>query len=174
MSAPRGNDYANGNNGGAPEGNQNAQRHGLFSERSGYYADLSDGEQDWIDSFTHSLLDRFRRYHDKDPDAFDRETLKHIAIDFHRTSEANDFFSDAGLVHREIDMAGGEPVETIKQNVWASELRRYQESIMDRMDSMGLLESPDKQQADAMQDISVDISYTKVTEENVDEFTNDD
>lgn len=165
MPAPRNNDFAKGNDGGAPEGNQNAQRHGLFSTCSGYYADLAEQEPDWIDSFTNSLLDRFRRYHDKEPDAFDRESLKHIAIDFHRIARANSWYADHGPIH---DTGEGEA--DLKINEWTGEIRRYNESIYDRMQKHGLLDDPESQKAAAVREIDVSITHTEVTEENVDEF----
>lgn len=158
MPAPRGNDYANGNPGGSPpSGNQNAQRHGLFSERSGYYADLSDGEQDWINSFTRSLFDRYRRFHDgNEPSEFDETALKNIAIDLHRIAHSNSWVSEHGLVHEsEMDISSGSGVQV---NLWISEIRKHNESIYRRMDKHGLLDSSDKQAADARADMQMSVT----------------
>lgn len=166
MPAPRGNSYAVGNSGGgAPEGNQNAQTHGLFASHKGYFSDLDDDEQRWIVDMHQSLLDRFRRMNGKEPDQFDTESLKHIAIDFHRVATANSWYADHGPIH---DTGEGEV--DLKINEWAGEIRRYNESVYDRMQKHGLLDDPESEKAAATRRVDVSITHTEVTEENVDEF----
>lgn len=154
--------------------NQNAQTHALFSQHDGYYHDLDEDEQEWVFDFTHTLLDRHRNAHGKKPDMFDREALKNIAIDFHRIAHANGYFREKGLVQTDYQgtMEGRVPLGD-EVNVWAGEIRQYNESIYRRMKKHGLLDDPDSQQADAMNNLAVEIGRTHVTEENVNEFTGD-
>ncbi len=135
---------------GAPEGNQNAKTHGLFSSHDGYYQDLSDEEQEWVFDFTNDLLDRHRDYHGSEPDMFDKEALKNIAIDFHRVAHANGYFREKGLVETQFQQTDDGPVPVgDKLNEWAKEIRQYNESVYNRMKKHGLLEDPDTKQAQA-------------------------
>jgi len=135
---------------GDQKGNQNAQTHALFAERDGYYQDLSEKEQNWVFDFTNDLLDRKRRMIGGDPDMFDKEALKNIAIDFHRVATANSWFSEKGITQpeRKVTPQGGTVVTGKKLNTWASEIRQYNESIYRRMKKHGLLEDPDSKQAE--------------------------
>lgn len=63
------------------------------------------------------LLDRYRRMNGEEADKFDTESLKNIAIDFHRLARANSWFSQHGLVHDPDD--DGE----LKINEWGGEIR---------------------------------------------------
>lgn len=138
---------------GEQDGNQNSQTHALFASHDGYYQALADDEQDWVFDFTHTLLDRYRDAHGKEPDMFDREALKNIAIDFHRVAHANGWFSQQGLVHEEeIRSESFEKSET-KINVWAGEIRQYNESVYRRMQKHGLLDDPESQKAEALGDV---------------------
>lgn len=138
---------------GAPDGNQNSQTHALFASHDGYYHDLDDDAQEWLFDFTHTLLDRYRDAHGKEPDMFDREALKNIAIDFHRVAHANEWFADEGMAHIEEVRSESFSKREVKVNVWASEIRQYNESVYRRMQKHGLLDDPESQKADALGDV---------------------
>lgn len=143
---------------GAPESNQNAQRHGLFSERDGYYQALPDEQQEWVFDFTNALLDRLRKRQNTDPDMFDKEALKNIAIDFHKVAHANEYFKEEGLT-QVMHKTAGEAVVTEDQiNVWAKEIRQHNESIYRRMKKHGLLDDPESQKADAIEKVTLEVS----------------
>lgn len=154
MPAPRGNSYAVDNDGGAPEGNQNAQSHGLYASTEDYFGDLDDDEQRWVVDMHQSLLARYRRMRGDEPDKFDTESLKNIAIDFHRVAGANGWYSEHGLVHGD----ESDDFDELKINEWASEIRRLNESIYERMDKHGLLPSPEAQKADVIRSVDVTIN----------------
>lgn len=131
---------------GAPETNDNAMTHGLYTAEDNYYQNLSNDEKEWVYDFSHDLLDRYRDAHGKEPDIADIKALKNIAIDFHRVAHANGWFSDHGLVT--VDYENTEDSEDIQRKtttvpVWAREIRQYNESIYRRMDTHGLLEDPE-------------------------------
>lgn len=157
--------------GSSHESNQNAQTHALFASHDGYYHDLEDDEQTWVFDFTHTLLDRYRTFHGKGPDMFDKEALKNIAIDFHRVAHANGYFRKKGLVQTNFQSSIDGPVPVGDEvNAWAKEIRQYNESVYNRMKKHGLLDDPDSQAADAIGELSVTINRERVTEENVDEY----
>lgn len=146
--------------GSSHEDNQNAATHGLFSSHDGYYHDLDDDEQEWVFDFTNDLLDRHRRAHGQDPDMFDKEALKNIAIDFHRVAHANGYFRDKGLVQTnwETTDQGDKVPRGDEINVWAKEIRQYNESVYNRMKKHGLLEDPESAKAESMESLAVILS----------------
>jgi len=139
--------------GSSHEDNQNAQTHALFSSKDGYYQNLPQDEQEWVFDLTHTLLDRVRDRGD-DPDMFDREALKNIAIDLHRISHANSYLSDEGLTQLESFVEDGVQMQREKVNIWAGELRQYNESVYRRMQKHGLLDDPESQKADAQENLA--------------------
>lgn len=150
---PNGNTQLEGKTFEVHQGNQHAQTHGLFSEMDKYYEALDSDEQEWIFDFTNVLLDRYRRFHSKDPDMFDKEALKNIAIDFHRVAHANGWFKEHGMTHVEQIRSDSYTKTEQKVNVWASEIRKYNESIYKRMQKHGLLDDPESAKADSMGDM---------------------
>jgi len=144
---------------GAPEGNTNAQTHGLFSERDGYYQALPDDEQEWVFDMTNTLLDRVRNRQGKDPDLFDKEALKNIAIDMHKVAHANGYFREKGIVETSFVQGEDGPVPVgDKVNTWAKELRQHNESVYRRMKKHGLLDDPESQKADAIEKVTLEVS----------------
>jgi uncharacterized protein YjcR len=147
--APKGNTNGSFNtSGGAPAFNQNAQKHALFSSHDGYYHDLDEQGKEWVAGFLEDLLDRYRDVHGEEPDRFDREALKNIAIDFHRVAKANSWFAKEGLTHEEKIISEDYTKVETKLTVWASEIRRYNESVSRRMQKHGLLRDPESKKAE--------------------------
>lgn len=134
---------------GDQEGNRNAEKHALYSDKDGYYHGLSESEQQWVFDFTNDLLDRQRRLQGREPDKFDKEALKNIAIDFHRVATANSWFQSRGLApdDHKVTPQGGVVAAGKKVNEWASEIRQYNESIYRRMQKHGLLHDPESEKA---------------------------
>lgn len=139
MPAIRGNDYAKGNDGGAPPKNTNAQKHGLHMSRDQYIEKQTEEDQEWIRDMHAGLCDRVRRQ-GRDPDIIDRELLRSLAIDLHKVAAANGYFAERGLTERTDVIVDGEAITTEEINKWASELRQHNESIYRRLDKHGLLE----------------------------------
>jgi len=143
---------------GAPEENQNAQTHALFSDRDGYYQNLPEEQQEWVFDFTNALLDRLRERQDTEPDMFDKEALKNIAIDYHKVAHANDYFKREGMTQISYKTAGESVVQEDQINVWAKEIRQHNESIYRRMKKHGLLDDPESQKADAIDNVTIEVS----------------
>lgn len=143
MPAPRDNDFAKGNpGGGAPEQNTNARKHSLYMREDDYIQRQSDDDQNWIFELTESLVDMYRRRHGGKPPKAIRNRLESIAIDMHRVAWANDYFADEGLTQIRQEVVGDETITAEKLNLWASEIRHYNDSIEKRMDKHGLLDPP--------------------------------
>lgn len=144
MPAPRNNDFAAGNpGGGAPESNTNARKHSLYMREDDYIERQSDDDQTWIYELTESLVDMWRKRHgDKPPKAI-RNRLESIAIDMHRVAWANSYFADEGLTQIRQEVVGDETITAEKLNLWASEIRHYNDSIEKRLDKHGLLDPPE-------------------------------
>lgn len=138
------NDFAVGNSGGAaPEANTNARTHGLYMEEHGYINRQDESDQEWIFELTESLADMWRRRHDGKPPKAIRQRLESIAIDMHRVAWANDYFADEGLTQLREEVVGNETITAEKLNLWAGEIRQYNESIERRLDRHSLLDPPE-------------------------------
>lgn len=144
MPAPRNNDFAAGNpGGGAPEKNTNARTHGLTMKEDGYIERQDEQDQEWIHELLESLVDMWRRRHEEKPPKAIRQRLQSIAIDMHRVSWADSYFADEGLTQIRQEVVGDETITAEKLNLWAGEIRQYNESIERRLDRHSLLDPPE-------------------------------
>lgn len=85
-------------NHGAPEGNKNAQTHGLFAIHDGYFNGLNDDEKYWVVDMHQTLLNRCRRLNDTELDQFDTESLKTRRYRLsYRVAQANAYFAEHGV-----------------------------------------------------------------------------
>ena len=144
MPAYRENDFAEGNpGGGAPKANTNARKHGLHMKREGYIERQDEQDREWIYELLESLVDMWRRRHQDKPPKAIRQRLQSIAIDMHRVSWADSYFADEGLTQIRQEVVGDEKITAEKLNLWASEIRHYNDSIEKRLDKHGLLDPPE-------------------------------
>lgn len=156
--------YHGGAGSGAPKGNQNAQKHGLYSQRSNYYEDLPAEEKAWIDALVESMLedapftkDNFQKF----------QMLREIAIDTHKQRQANDYTAEEGLIQENIvrDDDGnpmlddnGELITETDENPVNMTYDRLDRSKVRKMKELGLLDDPESQKAQAGQSISEQLS----------------
>ncbi|WP_286043565.1 hypothetical protein [Halalkalicoccus sp. NIPERK01] len=102
--APEGNDYANGNKGGAPPiGNTNAMKHGIYAARSTLRARISPKEKQWLEDMSATVA---RRIAMNERSTVDFEVARQsigedIAWLFYRKSLA-----DTDIAKRGIDLDG--------------------------------------------------------------------
>jgi len=90
-SSHEGNDFAEGNpGGGAPEGNDNAASHELYSAENTYYQRRDDAQQAIIDAIYEDYHDRFTSRHGE-PIAGDEAMLFKVAISIHKLLKADDW-----------------------------------------------------------------------------------
>lgn len=156
--------YHGGASTGAPKGNQNGQKHGLYSQRSLYYEDLPAEEKAWVDSLVQSMLedapfteDNFQKF----------QMLRNVAIDMHKLRQANDYTSQKGLVQENIvrDEEGnpmmdenGELLTETDENPINLTYDRLNRTMTKQLKELGLLDDPESQKAQAGHSISEQLS----------------
>lgn len=134
---------------GAPEGNTNAQTHGMYTKHSNYYKSLSKDDQEFIHALVNSWLE----------DApFDESNvakmtrLYKLAIDEHKLIRANDYYIDQEFVIEEetgFNPVTGESQTSKKENPINLTYDRLSRTTMSELKNLGILDSPEDRQADA-------------------------
>lgn len=155
LGAPPGNTNALKNSGGAPIENDNAVRHELFSDRDAYYQRLDEDRKAWVYDLTHAILDRVRSTRGE-VDLVDRELAKNVAIDLDKAATANEYISRQGLLQDIVVNGDDGPVvlEDAEEHTLLRELRLHNESIIKRLQRLGVLEDPLSQSADATRSLA--------------------
>jgi uncharacterized protein YjcR len=145
----------------ANKGNNNAEKHGLYSNRQNYYRNRTTSEQQWIDAVVESLLD------DAPFDANNfakMQMLRNIAIDMHKMQNANDFIDKAGLVQEDkvIGYAeNGKPIKEDQENPINVTYDRLNRTMTRQLKELGCLEDPDSAQAEASQNLANELSQLR-------------
>lgn len=153
----------------APEGNTNPMTHGLYAQRTNYYQSRSETEKAVIEAWVDAWV----------TDApFDREhvgklnELYRAAIDQHRAMHAvNEFVDDdgelVGLTRQSVikDEQGnvvmgedGEPLTEETENPANLPYSRLDRDVMSKLSKLGVMDTPEKQQADATQSLAQKLS----------------
>lgn len=148
---------------GAPKGNQNAKKHGIYSQRSNYYEDLSAEEQAWVDELVSSMLDdapftreNFQKF----------QMLREIGIDMHKARTANNYIGEEGVVQDNVVrddegnpiMRDGELVTETEENPVNLSYDRLKRTYTKQLKELGLLDDPESQKAEAGKSISEQLS----------------
>lgn len=152
--------FHGGASSGAPKGNQNAKKHGIYSQRSNYYNDLPAEEKAWVDSLVQSMLndapfteDNFQKF----------QMVREIAIDMHKKRHANDYIAEEGIVQENIvrDEDGnpvtdqnGDLVTETDENPVNLAYDRLDRTMTRKMKELGILDDPDSAQAEAEKSIA--------------------
>lgn len=145
---------------GAPKGNQNAQTHGIYSQRSNYYNDLSAEEKAWVDSLVQSMLDdapftkdNFQKF----------QMLREIAIDMHKKRHANNYIAEAGIIEENLQRdedgkpirdSDGELVTETDENPVNVAYDRLDRTMTRKMKELGILDDPESANAEASASIA--------------------
>lgn len=147
--------------GGAPEGNGNAQTHSLHADRGLFYERLSDEKQAAIDELEAALIERYREYHGRDPDAADVRDCFEIAVgyaqrDFAREWMAEQMAETGNPLLHEVEIDFGEDASMTMEEPHdvldaVTDLRR--EDRLTRKHK-GLEKDPDSQRAEAESDLA--------------------
>lgn len=175
-SSHEGNDNAEGNDGGAPGGNGNASKHNLHADRNLFYKRLPEHKQAQVDKFEKALINRYQEYQGRNPDPADVKDLFEIAVGYVQRDYAREWMieqmEESGnpmLEHVEMEK-GDKEIEFDRPNAILEQIdSNRREDRMARKDK-GVEKDPESQKAEAIGDISVEIGFTEVTEENIDEF----
>lgn len=142
----------------ANEGNNYAEKHGLYADRQNYYKNRSAEEQQWIDAVVESFLDDapFGK------DSFAKlQMVRNIAIDMHKVQDANTFIDQSGLVQQDKTVGysqDGKPIKEDKENPVNVTYDRLNRTMTRQLKELSILDSPDKKDADAKQNIANELS----------------
>jgi hypothetical protein len=145
------------NDGGAPEANGNAQKHGLHADRGLLYERLSDERQQLVDEWEAALIERYKEYHGREPDRADVEDIFELAVGYAQRRVARDWLAENA--DGELDLLTEEMVVGQHENgspVTVEAPSQMLDAIGDnrREDRLarkhkGLEKDPETQQADA-------------------------
>lgn len=144
---------------GAPENNVRAQKHGIHTKRQRYYNNCSEEEQVWIDSVIESILDDMPG--SNEPSFAKLQIVRNIAIDMHKLRNANDYIDEKGVVHRDKTVGytdDGRPIKEDQENAVNIAYDRLNRTMTRQMEKLGVLDSPESQQADAQESIADELS----------------
>lgn len=75
-------------------------KHGLYMERSGYYENLPETEQDWIDTVVKSFIDNAPWEADN---LGNLSKLREAVIDMHKKRRADEYIDDRGMAQTSTD-----------------------------------------------------------------------
>ena len=136
-----------GGSGGAPESNQNAQKHALTADPNHYHESLPDEEKEFVLDAAAAIEDRIRR-NKGDVDYLDRILCRRIAIRLHIVAQASDYTGNVvGLTQTIFTEDGAFDQKT----PLVDEIRQYDNSIMQDLKNLGVLNDPDSKKADALE-----------------------
>jgi len=137
--------------GNAEEGNQRAQKHGLYSVPEYLKQHLSERQQDRYTAYFEALCSRYERYHGHEPDEFAKDRLSRVAIECVKERIADEWLSEqadeTGNLLIESYVIGqdddGRPIEVEQENQILSELTALKRETRLTLKDMGLLEDDD-------------------------------
>lgn len=149
--APEGNDNAVANDGGAPENNDNAERHGMRSDPGPYYHRQPDAEQDRIDEWAAS----WARRSDYGELGFEK-VFQTNAIKLHQIESGDEYIAEEGAVVSRLvgRTENGEPIIENEENPAFLYQGRAMKDIIRFLKEFGCLDDPDSQQAEAAQSVA--------------------
>jgi len=137
---------------GAPARNQNATKHGLYADRENYYENFPNTDQDFIERMENSLAERYRKINGREPDMFAAQVLRAIAIDLEQLPDAYKYIKKQGLTQQRESIQEGTLLVEDVPNTLLETLRKQNESIIKRMEKLGLLNDPETKKANALGD----------------------
>lgn len=151
-----------GDPGGAPEANQNAQRHGLYSTPEYLKQHFDDEQEDRYIAYFEALCTRYERRLGTEPDDFAKDRLSRVAIECVKERIADEWLAEQGedsghlLIEEQIIGVDdqGRPVSVERANQLLSELTALKRETRLTLKDMGLLHDPESKQADAARDLA--------------------
>lgn len=150
-----------GEGGGAPENNGNAVKHNLHADRGKLYERMDGTKQQRVDALEAALIERYREFHDRDPDRVDVSDFFEIAMSTIQREFAREYMAEqlegTGnplIQEAEIELEDGaemtvEQAHDILDKI--TDLRREDRLLKKHM---GLFKDPDTQQAEATETLA--------------------
>jgi len=139
---------------GAPEGNQNATRHGLYALPENLKAHFSETQQDRYTAYFEALCTRYEQRHSEEPDAFIKDRLSRVAIECVKERIADDYLARKAkdgnvLVEDQENLTEQGVFMEEASNKILKELTALKRETRLTLKDMGLLNDPDTQKAEA-------------------------
>lgn len=150
----------------ANEGNNHAEKHGMYADRQNYYQNRSTEEQQWIDAVVESLLDDAPFSHDNFAKL---QMVRNIAIDMHKMQDANTFIDQAGIVQKDKTVGysqDGTPIKEDQENPINVTYDRLNRTMTRQLKELGILDDPDSQQAEAQNNIANELSALRAARDD--------
>jgi len=149
-------------NGVPEEGNQRAQKHGLYSVPEHLKKHFTESQEDRYIAYFESLCSRYERLHGQEPDAFAKDRLSRISIECVKERIADEWLSEkadetGNLLIEEyiIDTdEQGQPVKVESENQILKELTALKRETRLQLKDMGLLKDPESKKADNMEGLA--------------------
>lgn len=80
-----------GHKGGAPEGNENSVKHGLYREDDKLWDSLDDSEKALVGDMAQELAERYEEAHGEDPGPLDQEAMRNMLLDVVKRRRFNEY-----------------------------------------------------------------------------------
>lgn len=146
--------------GGAPEGNVNGLKHGLYAQRTGYYENLDDNEKEFIEALVDSWLSRAP--YERDSVGMVNE-LYRAAIDQHRAWRALDSYMEDGEFEgftKEVEQESesGEVFEMEIENPKNIPYSRLTNDVRMLLKDHGIYSDPETKKAEATESLAKKLS----------------
>lgn len=131
---------------GPPDSNQNAQKHALTADPHHYHESLPQEQKEFVMDAAATIEDRIRR-NKGNADYLDRILARRIAIRLHIVARASDYTGNVVGLTQTIFTEDG----TFDQKTpLVDEIRQYDNSIMQDLQKLGVLDDPESAKADAL------------------------
>lgn len=129
-------------------------KHGMHTDRSKYYRNVSGSEQAWIDQTLSELYEEAP--FDPDNSLAKKEILRTVVIDMHKVRRANSYIDSEGMVEHKVVARDneGEPIWDTVENTLNVATDRLERSIIKRLKDLGMLDDPESQKADNIKSLA--------------------
>lgn len=143
-----------------PEGNQNAQKHGLYSVPEYLKEHFTEEQENRYTAYFEALCTRYERRLGEEPDAFAKDRLSRVAIECVKERIADEWLSEqadeTGNLLIESFVIGqddnGRPISVEQENQILKELTALKRETRLTLKDMGLLHDPESEKANAQQE----------------------
>lgn len=115
--------------------------YGLFEPNHGYYTRQDPADRDKLEKIAYDITQRFRRRQGI-VDEVDKEIARQLAVDMHLVRRSSEYVAQPLLQQ---DKASGDE----ELNKLIHQHRRLQESIIERMTKVGIMNDPESKKAGA-------------------------
>ena len=137
---------------GAEEGNQRAQKHGLYSVPEYLKKHFDEAQEDRYTAYFEALCSRYERLHGQEPDAFAKDRLSRVAIECVKERIADEWLSEqaddtGNLLIESFYNEDGVLIE--RENQILKELTALKRETRLTLKDMGLLKDPETKKAES-------------------------